>query len=122
MAIADLQRTNNVLRQLDRNKLDFIQVAGHELRTPLTVLKGYVNVLSSFPDIKTNAALGEVIDGILRGSDRIHEVVNLMLDVTRIDAESLQIAALPVPLKRVISDLVHRFAKAARRTEDRNHH
>jgi signal transduction histidine kinase len=113
MAIADLQRTNNVLRQLDRNKLDFIQVAAHELRTPLTVLKGYVKVLSSFPDIKTNAALGEVIDGIIKGSDRIHEVVNLMLDITRIDAETLKVAALPVPLKRIINDLVHGFAKAA---------
>jgi signal transduction histidine kinase len=113
MAIADLQRTNNVLRQLDRNKLDFIQVAAHELRTPLTVLNGYVKVLSSFPDIKTNAALGEVIDGIITGSDRIHAVVNLMLDVTRIDADTLQVAALPVPLKRIINDLVHGFAKAA---------
>ncbi|HEX9838128.1 MAG TPA: ATP-binding protein [Anaerolineales bacterium] len=116
MAIADLQRTNNVLRQLDRNKLEFIQVAAHELRTPLTVLNGYVKVLSSFPDIKTNAALGEVIDGIIKGSDRIHEVVNLMLDITRIDAETLQVAALPVPLKRIINDLVHGFAKA---TEER---
>src|SRR5512144_1787341 len=34
MAIAELQRINNMLRQMDRNKLDFIQVAAHELRTP----------------------------------------------------------------------------------------
>lgn len=111
MAIADLQRTNNVLRQLDRNKLEFIQVAAHELRTPLTVLSGYVKVLRSFPDIKTNGALGEVIDGIIKGSDRIHEVVNLMLDVTRIDSEILKIST--VPLKQVINDLVHGFEKAA---------
>jgi len=113
MAIAELQRTNNVLRQLDRNKLDFIQVAAHELRTPLTVLMGYVKVLRSFPDIKANAALGEVIEGIIKGSDRIHEVVNLMLDVTRIDTETLKVATLPVSLKRVANDLVHHFAKAA---------
>ena len=113
MAIADLQRTNNILRQLDRNKLDFIQVAAHELRTPLTVLMGYVKILRSFPDIKANAALGEVIDGIIKGSDRIHEVVNMMLDVTRIDAETLQVAALPVPLQRVIHDVVRDFAIAA---------
>lgn len=113
MAIGDLQRTNNVLRQLDRNKLEFIQVAAHELRTPLTILKGYVNVLRSFPDIKANAVLGDVIEGIIKGSDRIHEVVNLMLDVTRIDAETLKVASVPVPLKRVIDDLAHSFEKAA---------
>ena len=113
MMIADLQRTNQVLSQLDRNKLEFIQVAAHELRTPLTVLKGYVNVLRSFPDIKTNTAVSEVVEGIIKGADRMHEVVNLMLDVTRIDSETLKVASLPVPLKRVINDLVHDLAKAA---------
>ena len=97
MAIEDLQKTNKVLRQLDRNKLEFIQVAAHELRTPLTVLKGYVDVLRSFPDIKANPALSEVFDGITKGADRMHEVVNLMLDITRIDSETLVIGSIPVP-------------------------
>jgi len=113
MAIGELQRTNNVLRQLDRNKLEFIQVAAHELRTPLTVLKGYAKVLTAFPEIKANAALNEVVEGILKGSDRIHEVVNLMLDVTRIDTEVLKVSSAPIPLKRLIDDLLNEFKKAA---------
>jgi len=121
MAIADLQRTNNILRQLDRNKLDFIQVVAHELRTPLTVLSGYIKMLNSFPDIKTNVALGTVIDGIIKGSERIHEVVNLMLDVTRIDTDTLKVVAEPVPLMEIINELVHDFAKSHRRTEGRDH-
>ena len=113
MAIAELQRTNNVLRQLDRNKMDFIQVVAHELRTPLTVLNGYIKILRLFPDIKANPALGEVVDGIIKGSDRIHEVVNLMLDVTRIDTDTLRVVAESVPLMELISDLVHDLAHAA---------
>ena len=57
-AIEDLQKTNKLLRHLDRNKLEFIQVAAHELRTPVTVLKGYANVLGSFPDIKDKRCIG----------------------------------------------------------------
>lgn len=110
--IDELQRSNAVLRQLDRNKLEFIQVAAHELRTPLTVLKGYVNVLLSMSGISANASLEEVLQGILKGTDRIHEVVNLMLDVTRIGNETLKIANVPVPLKRIIDDLIHDFEKA----------
>ena len=113
MMIADLQRTNQVLSQLDRNKLEFIQVAAHELRTPLTVLKGYVKVLGSFPDVKTNPAMHEVMEGIIKGADRMHEVVNLMLDVTRIDSETLKVAAMPIPLKRAINDLVNDLTKLA---------
>jgi signal transduction histidine kinase len=117
MTIADLQKTNKVLRQLDRNKLEFIQIAAHELRTPLTVLNGYVKVLRSFPEMKTNPALGEVLDGILKGTDRIHEVVNMMLDLTRIGSETLKVASVPVPLRRIIDDLIRSFRKA---TMERN--
>jgi signal transduction histidine kinase len=113
MMITDLQKTNKVLRQLDRNKLEFIQVAAHELRTPLTVLLGYINVLRSLVDMKTTAALSEVIDGIIHGTNRIHEVVNMMLDVSRIDADTLKVASVPIPLKQVINDMVHDLLKAA---------
>jgi signal transduction histidine kinase len=111
--IADLQKTNKMLRQLDRNKLEFIQVAAHELRTPLTVVNGYSKVLQSFPGIAENASLGEVLRGIIKGTDRMHEVVNMMLDVTRMDVETLQVASIPVLLKRMIDNLIHEFGKAA---------
>jgi signal transduction histidine kinase len=117
--IAELQKTNKVLRQLDRNKLEFIQIAAHELRTPLTVMKGYIGLMRSFPEMKTNPALAEVSDGILKGTDRIHEVVNMMLDLTRIGSETWKVDAVPVPLKQMIDELVHDFEKA---TTGRNIH
>jgi signal transduction histidine kinase len=97
---------------LDRNKLEFIQIAAHELRTPITVLAGYANLLRSFPDIKANTAVNEVLDGITKGTDRMGEVVNLMLDVTRIDSD-MKIASVPVPLKQFVNDLMGKLAKAA---------
>ena len=111
--IEDLQKSNKVLRQLDRNKLEFIQVAAHELRTPLTVLKGYVNVLRSISGTEIDASLGDVIQGIFKGTERIHEVINLMLDVTRIDSETLKAASVPVSLKHVILDLRKGLKSAA---------
>jgi signal transduction histidine kinase len=115
--ITDLLKTNKVLRQLDRNKLEFIQIAAHELRTPLTVLNGYVKVLRSLPETRTNPALSDVVDGILKGADRIHEVVNMMLDLTRFGSETLKVACVPVPLRRIIDDLIRSFRKA---TTERN--
>lgn len=112
MAIASLQRTNNVLRQLDRNKMEFIQVTAHELRTPLTVLSGYVKLLRSFPDVKANPALGEVVEGIIKGADRIHDVMNLMLDVTKIDTETLRVVPEPVPLLQILQELIHELRTA----------
>jgi signal transduction histidine kinase len=114
MAVAELQRTNSVLRQLDRNKLDFIQVAAHELRTPLTVLSGYIEILHSYPEVRSNPKLAEAIDRLTNGSNRIQEVVNMMLDVTRIDSELLNIGNTPVTVPLLISDVVHGFTEAAK--------
>lgn len=111
--IEDLQKTNKVLRQLDRNKLEFIMIAAHELRTPLTVLNGYVNMMRTLPESQANPALSEVIDGILRGTNRMHKVVNMMLDLTRIGSETMKVVPEPVPLERIIADLVLDLERAA---------
>lgn len=112
-AIQYLQEANNILRQLDRNKLEFIQVAAHELRTPLTVIKGYVDVLRALPGLESNTALDGVLDGIRKGVGRMLEVVNTMLDVTRIDNETLELRLSPTLLKRLIQDAVQDFTAAA---------
>ena len=114
MAVAELQRTNSVLRQLDRNKLEFIQVAAHELRTPLTVLSGYIEILQSFPEVKENAKLRGAVDRLMFGAGRIQEVVNMMLDVTRIDSELLTVGSEPVRVKLLVSGVVHSFMETAR--------
>jgi signal transduction histidine kinase len=117
--IENLQKTNKVLRQLDRNKLEFIMIAAHELRTPLTVLNGYVNLMRTIPETQTNAALAEVTDGILKGTNRMHKVVNMMLDLTRIGSETLRVASEPVPVQRILADLVRDLEQA---TTERNIH
>jgi signal transduction histidine kinase len=114
MAIQDLQHTNRVLAQLDRNKLEFIEVAAHELRTPLTVMKGYLNVLRLNPGLRGDPTLAEVLDGLHKGTERLHEIVNTMLDVTRVDRDAgVRIAVVPVPLKSVVNDIVHRLRSEA---------
>jgi signal transduction histidine kinase len=68
--------------------------------------------LRSSPDVKANASLGTMIEGIIKGTDRIHEVVNLMLDVTRIDTETLRVVAESVPLLQLMNELVQDLAPA----------
>jgi len=50
-----------------------------------------------------------VLDGLGKGTDRLHEIVNTMLDVTRVDSDKLRIAPVPVPLRSVVNDIVHRL-------------
>ena len=107
--INELRENYETLELLDKAKLDFIQVAAHELRTPLTVMRGYASILLNDPMIRDNPALREITEGIDNGSQRLHEIVNNMLDVQRIDLAELKIASVPVSLPVVFRGLAQDF-------------
>lgn len=111
--IADLQKANKVLRQLDRNKTEFIDVAAHELRTPITILMGYADLLNTSPEVRHHPNLALAAEGIHSGAERIHSIVNTMLDVTRMDGEPQTLRLAPILLKRTVLDAVNGLSKAA---------
>ena len=87
--VNELNSAYGTLAKLDKNKSDFIQVAAHELRTPLTVIKGYMGMLKSSPAIQSNPALMQAMDGVFQGTNRLHQIVNSMLDVARLENQVL---------------------------------
>ncbi|MGE5642989.1 MAG: ATP-binding protein, partial [Byssovorax cruenta] len=83
--VDELSNAHNTLKKLDKNKSDFINVAAHELRTPLTVIKGYMGMLKSSPAIQNNPTNLVAIEGVANGTERLHQIVNSMLDVVRLE-------------------------------------
>ena len=112
MTIRELHEAFETLEKLDKAKLDFIQVAAHELRTPLTVMRGYASMLLAEPTIRENAMLTEITQGVVSGSQRLHEIVNNMLDVQKIDMDTLEAAAIPVSLPVIMRGIVVDFRDA----------
>jgi len=88
--VEELNITYNTLEKLDENKSTFIQVAAHELRTPLTVIKGYLGMLRGHQVMQDNEALSQAVDGVMKGTDRLHQIVNSMLDVVRLENQVLE--------------------------------
>ena len=104
----ELNHAYHALEKLDQNKTDFINVAAHELRTPLTVIKGYMGMVGSDTAVSQSAYLSEIVKVVLKGTDRLHVIINSMLDVARIDSQILDLhiepTSLAVALKRIQSD------------------
>jgi signal transduction histidine kinase len=112
MTINELREAYGTLEQLDRAKLEFIEVTAHELRTPLTVMRGYASILMADPTIRENGMLQEITQGVVNGTQRLHEIVNNMLDVQRIDMDQVKIAAVPVSIPVVLRGLEMEFREA----------
>lgn len=108
--IAELTRANEELRNTDRLKSKFIAIAAHELRTPLTVIQGYLGIIqakdSSF---QIDDKLAEMISGIVKGVERLNNIVMDMLDVTRIEAGTLQLRLTPASLGEITQVVIDRM-------------
>ncbi len=88
----ELQTAYNQLEQLDAAKSNFIHIASHELRTPMTVIKGYGQILLKDQKLLRDEQYRSMIHGILDGLDRLHDVVETMLDMARLDDQSFPIS------------------------------
>ena len=101
------------LKEAERLKDDFIGIAAHELRNPLAILKGYAQTLI----VQTARGNGpkladwqiEALQSIDQSSLRLVELIDDLLDVTRLQAGRLEIHPEPTNLialaKRTISRL-----------------
>jgi signal transduction histidine kinase len=101
---ADLARTNVELSKLEQAKTDFISIAAHELKTPLTLIQGYTNMLHEM-GLEGDGSIGSshIVEGILRGAERLSAIVEDMLDVSVIDTNALSLRIEVVSLARAIS-------------------
>ena len=106
----ELERTNRILEQMDKTKSSFIQISAHELRTPLTLIQGYTNMLQQRKD--KDAEMELLTNGLADGLDRILEVVNSMLDVSKIDSQTLNMAPTHIQIKLVIARAQQPFLSA----------
>jgi signal transduction histidine kinase len=107
---AELERTYHILEQMDRTKASFIDVSAHELRTPLTLIKGYAQMVEL--KSKESPDLQPVVKGLMEGTERMSDVVNSMLDITKIDSNVLRIMREKVQIHSVIMRVEKTFRKA----------
>src|SRR5215210_5260242 len=93
-----IQLQYNKLKEMDKMKDEFINVAAHELRTPIQPIIGLSEVLRSKMrnnDSGNNSASiaenQEYVDVILRNGQRLGKLVEDVLDVTKIESQSLEL-------------------------------
>jgi signal transduction histidine kinase len=105
----ELEKTNQILEQMDRTKIRFIQVSAHELRTPLTLVQGYAQIVQL--KAKDNPDFEKYANGIVDGTTRMVDIIDNLLDASRIDSNLLeahltqiQIAELIEKAKKIFED------------------
>jgi PAS domain S-box-containing protein len=101
------------LKEAEQLKDEFIGVAAHELRTPLAILKGFAQTLL----VQTARGKGpelvdwqvEALQGIDQATARLVELIEDLLDVTRLQAGRLTLHVEPTDLVALVQRVVTRL-------------
>jgi len=91
------------LKEIDKLKDEFINIAAHELRTPIQPIIGLSGILrSQIKDSKQQ----ELLDVIVRSAKRLQRLSEDILDVTRIESHNLMLRKEKFNLNEIISNAI----------------
>jgi K+-sensing histidine kinase KdpD len=93
------------LKAHDKMQKEFINIAAHELRTPIQPILGLAEVLISKKG--SIEQYNELIDAIIRNARRLQRLTEDILDVTRIESNSLTLNKQQFNLKDIITNTIN---------------
>jgi two-component system, OmpR family, phosphate regulon sensor histidine kinase PhoR len=94
------------LREIDRTKSDFLSTISHELRTPLTSIAGYVEMMRDGEAGDVAPMQRQMLDVVARNTQRLRDLIEDVLILSRIEAGTLRTERMPVALRAVIEHAV----------------
>jgi signal transduction histidine kinase/CheY-like chemotaxis protein len=97
-----LAQVNAELRRLDELKSEFLAMVSHELRTPLTAIIGYSRLLMRQVHGQLTPKQLEHQEAIFRGAQRLSDLINDLLDVSRLEAGRIELAPRPTDVALIV--------------------
>ncbi|MFH0952582.1 MAG: ATP-binding protein [Patescibacteria group bacterium] len=113
-ANAQLEEANQHLQQLDQAKTEFVSIASHQLRTPMTGIMGYLSMMTQGDFGKIKPEHMKILNDLLAESQRMIRLINLFLNVSKIEAGKFEIVMKPFQVEDIILSEMREVEKAAK--------
>lgn len=104
--LAELEKLNDELRQVDRYKDEFLGVLSHELRTPLNAIMGFTSLLEDEDIGLVTSVQHEFLGKILESSETMLELVSDLLDFARLRAGKLTLERQPTNVPVLVAGVL----------------
>ena len=98
------------LEELEKLKSEFLGIVSHELRTPLTAIKGSAATVLGSDHPLDEKEIGEFFQIIDEQADKMRDLINNLLDVTRIEAGELSVTLARFDLREALEEARSTFA------------
>jgi PAS domain S-box-containing protein len=110
---AELRRAKESAEAATKAKSEFLANMSHELRTPLNGVLGYAQLLQR--DRGLNASQRDALEAISKCGSQLLDLINDVLDLSKIEAGRLEIEEAPADLAKLVADLRYVVMEAAER-------
>lgn len=97
------------IKEIDKMKDEFISMASHELRTPITVIRDYLEETINGNFGQIDKKIQEPLQIILDSSNRLSELVEDLLNVSRIEQGRIKLNLVPINTVSFIKEIVDRM-------------
>ena len=91
---------------LEQARLQFIDLVAHELKQPMTAIQGYTTLLLLDMGGELNETQRQFVDVIHANVGRMGNLVNNLLEISRLEAGRIRLEFAPVDLKTVVEEVV----------------
>jgi sigma-B regulation protein RsbU (phosphoserine phosphatase) len=95
-------RQLETLKELDQVRSQLLANVSHELRTPLTTIKGYSTMLLDYDRRLGRDEKQEYLSAIDKATDRLAELVDHLLDMSRLEAGLLKLDKVPTNITALL--------------------
>jgi signal transduction histidine kinase len=109
----ELREAYEQLKEADRHKDEVLSVVSHELKTPLNFIMGFVSFLQEGLGGPLNAEQQDYADKAMGGTERLHGLIDDLVEYARILSNRLKLDPVPTPLADLLEDVCEQVAPAA---------
>lgn len=104
-ANAELVRRQNEIERAMQERSRFYASMSHELRTPINAIMGYQQLLTSGVYGDIDPKLEDPLRAIARSTEHLLDLINDVLDLSKMEAEKLDLQLSAVELPNLVEDL-----------------
>jgi len=112
--LAEAEKSLEHLREVDRAKTEFVSLASHQLRTPLTSVSWFSEMLLKSEVGPLNPKQKEYLDEVYAQNRRMIDLVDDLLNSSRIDMGMLNIEPRVVEIEKILENVIHEMEPLAR--------
>ncbi len=102
-----LKDANEDILKADKAKKELLGNVSHDLRTPLTMIVGYGEMIRDLPEENNEENINVIIDE----AKRLSTLVDDLIDISKIDAISLELNKEKISLNDLLKEVYHQYEK-----------